>query len=215
MFKTVISEESLEIVIEKSRFIAHVFPIKSESEAVSIIEGIKKTHWKATHNVPVYLIGEKHQLQRYSDDGEPSGTAGLPILEMLKHESYSDLGIVVTRYFGGVKLGTGGLVRAYTESAKSVLGASKVVEVQYYDCICATIDYNLQGKVLHLLSNYPTKGLDQAYADAITIKFYVEVDLGPELRRQMIDITSGRIEINEESILYGYVWDNDFFLYNT
>ena len=160
MYKTIMRSAQAEVIIEKSRFIGHIFPVRSEQEAQKCIEQIKKQHWQASHNVPVYLLEENHTVQRFSDDGEPSGSAGLPVLEMLKHEGLTDLCLVMTRYFGGVKLGVGGLIRAYTECAKASLKEAGVVEIAHYDYIKCQYDYTLQGKVTHLFSQYPIAGLE-------------------------------------------------------
>ncbi len=104
-----------EIVIQKSRFIAHFARVETEEEAQDFIQEIKKQHWSATHNCSAYLIGEQDQIQKANDDGEPSGTAGVPMLEVLKKRELKDTVVVVTRYFGGIKLGAGGLIRAYGE----------------------------------------------------------------------------------------------------
>ena len=117
-YKTVLEQGQQEIVEKKSRFIATVRPVKTEEEAKSFIEEIKKIYWNATHNVFAYQIGERNEIQRFSDDGEPQGTAGMPVLDVLQREDIKNTAIVVTRYFGGTLLGTGGLVRAYGKSAK-------------------------------------------------------------------------------------------------
>src|SRR5699024_4890875 len=117
-----------EIIINKSRFIGYASPVESEKSAQEFIDTIKQKHKDATHNVFAYIIGQNKNIQRYSDDGEPSGTAGIPILEMMKKEDLTDTVIVVTRYFGGIKLGAGGLVRAYIKGAKCGLESANIVE---------------------------------------------------------------------------------------
>ena len=129
-YKTVYSGGEAEIIEKKSRFIATVKPVKSEEEAITFIEGLKKKYWNATHNCFAYVIGERFQTQRCSDDGEPSGTAGRPMLDVLLGEEVHDVAVVVTRYFGGTLLGTGGLVRAYQEATKAGLNASKIIVKQ-------------------------------------------------------------------------------------
>ena len=125
-YKTILAQAEAEIVEKKSRFIATVRPVKTEEEAKAFIEEMKKKYWNATHNVFAYQIGERNELQRFSDDGEPQGTAGMPVLSVLKGEDVKDTAIVVTRYFGGTLLGTGGLVRAYGHSAKEGLLAAGI-----------------------------------------------------------------------------------------
>lgn len=210
MYKTIRREAQAEIVIEKSRFIGHVFPITDEAQAQAQIEKIKKQHWQAAHNVPVYLLGERYSVQRYSDDGEPSGTAGLPVLEMLKQEGITDLCIVITRYFGGVKLGTGGLVRAYTESAKAVLAEAGLVTVDHYDHVVLSYDYTLQGKIVHLLSQSPVEGLNHNFTDSVETSFYILEGLSPALREKLVDLCHGKVQLNEPTIGYGCVDGNTF-----
>ena len=130
-YKTVHVGGEAEIIEKKSRFIATVKPVKSEEEAIAFIETLKKKYWNATHNCFAYVIGEHFQVQRCSDDGEPSGTAGKPMLDVLLGEEIHDVAVVVTRYFGGTLLGTGGLVRAYQSSTKAGLEASKVITKKY------------------------------------------------------------------------------------
>ncbi|MDO5707011.1 MAG: YigZ family protein [Andreesenia angusta] len=146
-YKTLHSFGEDEIIINKSRFIGYAKPIKDESEAIDFIEEIRAKHRDATHNVYAYVVGESNNIQRYSDDGEPSGTAGIPVLDIIKKEDLRNVVIVVTRYFGGVKLGAGGLVRAYIKGAKIGLDAAKIVDKNLFDIIKISIDYTLHGKV--------------------------------------------------------------------
>ncbi|MDF2815643.1 MAG: impact family protein, partial [Paenibacillus sp.] len=127
LYRTIKRPNSAEIVIKKSRFIGHVMPVESEDEAVAFIERIKKEHWSASHNCSAYLIGDKDQFQKASDDGEPSGTAGKPILEVMKHQQMKNVVVVVTRYFGGIMLGAGGLVRAYTDATVEGLASGEPI----------------------------------------------------------------------------------------
>jgi uncharacterized YigZ family protein len=135
-YKTVDKEAMAEQVIEKSRFIGYIKPVETREEAEDFIRKIKSMHKGATHNVPAYVIGDKAQIQWASDDGEPSGTSGAPMLHMLTGEGITNVVIVVTRYFGGIKLGTGGLVRAYTGTARLTLEAAGLCEVRELDELC-------------------------------------------------------------------------------
>ncbi len=144
---SVLEESITEYTVQKSKFIVYIKPVSDEEVAKEYIEAIRKKHWDASHNVPVYIIGEKMKIQRFSDDGEPSGTAGMPVLDMLKKEGITNLVIVITRYFGGIKLGKGGLVRAYTHSAKLGLDSSNVIAYEMLDCYHIRYDYSLHGKV--------------------------------------------------------------------
>ena len=139
-----------EIVEKKSRFIATVLPIETEEEALEFIAKMKKKYWDARHNCYAYVIGERQELQRCSDDGEPNGTAGRPMLDVLLHEDIHNTVVVVTRYFGGVLLGTGGLVRAYTKSTQLALENAGINEVNRYAVVLITCPYSLLGTVQNL-----------------------------------------------------------------
>ena len=195
-YKTLLSYGKDEIVIEKSKFIGHATPVESEKEAIAFIEKIKTEHWNATHNVPAYIVGENNEIQRYSDDREPSGTAGVPVLEVIKRENLRDVVIVVTRYFGGIKLGTGGLVRAYTRGAKIALQAAKIITKTLHKLIIATVDYTISGKVQNeiLQNGYLIK--ETKYDDAVHFYVYVEVIFSDRFKSQITEWTSGRCNLN-------------------
>lgn len=197
-FKTVWAEGEAIFEIEKSKFIAHVIPINSEHEALLYIERIKKKYWDATHNVPVYVVGADYQIQRYSDDGEPSGTAGIPVLDMIKHEGITNVCIVITRYFGGVKLGTGGLVRAYTQAAKEGLAAAQVVEKKSVNHFELTVAYPLHGKVQNALINMTSVILHKTtFTEAVTLELYSAPMVAQELHENLVDLTSNQMVINQ------------------
>ncbi len=192
-YKTILNESEAELSIQKSRFIGYALPVENEQEAVQFIEKIKKKHYNATHNVPVYLIGEDMMVQRYSDDGEPSGTAGIPILEMLKKEGITNICIVVTRYFGGIKLGTGGLVRAYTDSAKAVLESAQVVRKAVFRKLGVTIPYHLHGKVQNaILGREDVYICNTDYSDYVKIEMYVLEGLQEAVVELLVDLTSNQ-----------------------
>src|SRR5690625_2171584 len=134
-------------MIQKSRFIGHIKRTETEEEAQEFIRQIKKEHSQATHNCSAYLIGEYDQIQKANDDGEPSGTAGIPMLEVLKKNELKDTTVVVTRYYGGIKLGAGGLIRAYSKSTSTALQENGIVERQLMKHIAVTVDYHLLGKI--------------------------------------------------------------------
>ena len=179
-----------EIIIEKSTFIGYAKPIKTEEEAVEFINEIKKKHKDATHNVWAYTVGKTMNIQRYSDDGEPQGTAGIPTLEVIKKEDLRDVVVVVTRYFGGVKLGAGGLVRAYTKCAKVGIDAAKVIEKVMYKEVRIKIDYNQLGKVQNEIINMNYFVKDTVYEDNVEIIVYSRLDEVDKLVDRMTDITS-------------------------
>lgn len=180
-----------EIIINKSRFIGYAKPIQSEEEALEFIEEIKTKHKDATHNVYAYITGEGGNTQRYSDDGEPSGTAGVPILELMKKEDLVDTVVVVTRYFGGIKLGAGGLVRAYIKGAKIGLDAAKIVERLLYSKIKFRIDYTIYGKVENELMTREYQVEEKIYDDAVNIVVICEKHKSDELISLLTDLTSG------------------------
>ncbi|QEK12406.1 YigZ family protein [Crassaminicella thermophila] len=201
-YRTILEYAEVEHVIEKSRFIGYVKPVENEEEATKFIEEIKLIHKTATHNVPVYIIGKNNEIQRYSDDGEPAGTAGVPILDMLKKEAIKNVAIVVTRYFGGIKLGTGGLVRAYTQTAKLALKEGKIIEKVLHDLIKIRIDYSILGKVQNeiLSAGYLLK--DTVFDDAVNMYIYSPVDRSDNFIKLINNLTSAKAEISVEDTLY-------------
>lgn len=192
-----------EITIEKSVFIGYAKPIKSEEEALEFINEIKKKHKDATHNVWAYTVGQNMNIQRYSDDGEPQGTAGIPTLEVIKKEDLRDVAVVVTRYFGGTKLGAGGLVRAYTKGAKLGLEAGKIIYKVMYQEVKIKIDYTQLGKVQNELMNLGYFIKDTIYEDNVEIIVYSKLEDVEKLSEKMIDITNGtgKIVLGEEFYL--------------
>ena len=168
-YKTVYLGGEAEIIEKKSRFIATVRPVKSEEEALEFIESMKKKYWNATHNCFAYVLGEHFQIQRCSDDGEPSGTAGKPMLDVLLGEEIHDVVVVVTRYFGGTLLGTGGLVRAYSGSTKEGLLASKVITKFHGQKLNVNTDYTGLGKIQYILGQRGIRILDSVYTDKVEL----------------------------------------------
>jgi len=208
-YRTVYKEAIVEINIEKSRFIGYIIPVEQENDAIQFIEKIKKKHWDASHNVPVYVIGENSGIQRYSDDGEPSGTAGMPILEMLKKEGITNVCLVISRYFGGIKLGTGGLVRAYTQSAKAALEAARIVEKKINLWMTVTFDYHYHGKLQNYFLNDDKIIIkDTQFTDRVCCAIYIEPFSLTEVTENLELITSGQIEIICEGEVYLTIMDN-------
>ena len=188
--------------MEKSTFIGYAKPIKSEEEAVEFINQIKKKHKDATHNVWAYTVGETMNIQRYSDDGEPQGTAGIPTLEVIKKEDLRDVVVVVTRYFGGIKLGAGGLVRAYTKGAKIGIEAAQIIQKVKYKEVSVTIDYNQIGKVQNEIMNMGYTIKDTLYSEKVEIIVYSREEEADSLKAKMIDITSGTADVGESESFY-------------
>lgn len=175
-YRTLKQNGSHEIVIRKSRFICHLQRTETEEEALAFIDEIKKEHWKATHNCSAYLIGERDELQRAHDDGEPSGTAGVPMLEILKKRELKDVTAVVTRYFGGIKLGAGGLIRAYGGAVNDALDALGIVERRLQKEVRLTVEYPLSGKLENLLRESDYYLYDTEYTDKVTYVCLVDED---------------------------------------
>jgi uncharacterized YigZ family protein len=194
-YLTVKNEGQHEIVIEKSRFIAHIARATTEEEAQEFIQKIKKEHNSATHNCSAYLIGETDNIQKANDDGEPSGTAGVPMLEVLKKRQLKDTVAVVTRYFGGIKLGAGGLIRAYGKSVSEGLNHIGVVERQLQQIVHITVDYTLLGKMENELRNsvYPIKEMN--YMEKVEIQMFVPIKEKKTFKEWIIDLSNAQSEI--------------------
>ncbi|KJE27237.1 hypothetical protein LG52_3244 [Geobacillus kaustophilus] len=191
-----------EIVIEKSRFICYINRAETEEEALAFIQQIKKKHWDATHNCSAYLIGEHDQIQKANDDGEPSGTAGVPMLEVLKKKGVKDTVAVVTRYFGGIKLGAGGLVRAYSRAVSEGLNEAGIVERRLMRIMHVTIDYPWLGKVENELrsSVYTIKNIQ--YAERVTFDVLVSEEGQSSFGEWMTELTNGRANIQAGATEY-------------
>jgi len=193
--KTINNYSEIEIVEKKSRFIANAAPAETEKQALEFIEKIKKKYWNARHNVFAYQIGEKNQIQRCSDDGEPSGTAGKPILEIINGEELKNIVVVVTRYFGGILLGTGGLVRAYSKSAKEAIIQAGIIEKILYKQINVKVDYSISGKVKYETLQQKQIIHDTIYTDKVEFIIYTQEDKADAFIKQIINITNANAEI--------------------
>ena len=191
-----------EIVIQKSRFIAHVARVETEEAAQAFIQRIKKENWNATHNCSAYLIGENDHIQKANDDGEPSGTAGVPILEVLKKKHLKDTVVVVTRYFGGIKLGAGGLIRAYGKSTSEGINATGIVERKLMKVMSTVIDYTWLGKIENELRSSVYGIKDIHYLDHVKIETYVEDREVQNFVDWMVELTSGQGEITAGDMVY-------------
>ena len=195
-FRTVHDLGSDEVIINKSKFIGYACPINSEDEAIEFINQIKKKHSDATHNVYAYVFGDNSNIQRFSDDGEPSGTAGMPVLNVIKLEDLRNVCVVVTRYFGGIKLGTGGLVRAYTKGAKLGLDSAIIVDKTLFYDVIIEIDYTLLGKVENELTknNYIIK--DKKYGENVVLNILCIDEEVESLKSLLLNTTSAKCKIN-------------------
>ncbi len=206
-YKTILEQAEAEISEKKSRFIATVRPVKTEEQARAFIEEMKKKYWDATHNVFAYQIGERNEIQRFSDDGEPQGTAGMPILNVLKGEDVKNTAIVVTRYFGGTLLGTGGLVRAYGKSAKEGLLAAGIAELVLYCRYHVTVPYTESGKVQYEILQAGHVLHDIVYTDQVQFVVLVEADVAEQFEKQMTDVLKGKQATEKTDALFG-VWQS-------
>ena len=187
-----------EITEKKSRFIATVKPVQSEEEAVAFINETKKKYWDARHNCSAFVIGERQELTRCSDDGEPAQTAGRPMLDVLLREKITDVAVVVTRYFGGVLLGTGGLVRAYTEAAKLALADAGIHQMQRMKLMDITCSYNDSGKVQYLLSTNEISIENTEYGADVTFHTAVPVSDVSMIEKKITEATAARAVIDEK-----------------
>lgn len=191
-----------EIVEKKSRFIATVKPVHSEQEAIDFINELKKKYWDATHNCSAFVIGSRQEIQRCSDDGEPQGTAGRPMLDVLLGEEIHDVAVVVTRYFGGTLLGTGGLVRAYSRAVQEGLRNSKVIEKVLGSRLVIGTDYNGIGKIQYLLGQRGIPVVDSRYTDVVELEILIEESAVSELLDAVTEATSARAVFQEEKGIY-------------
>ena len=201
-YKTVYEGGEGEIVEKKSRFIATVIPVRSEEEALKFIEAMKKKYWNATHNCYAYVIGKNHELQRCSDDGEPGGTAGKPMLDVLIGEEIHNAAIVVTRYFGGTLLGTGGLVRAYSAAAKQGLASSVIITKIPGVKLQLTTDYAGLGKIQYILGLRGIKILDSVYTDQVEAAILVPLDVLEAVKAEIREGTNGQAGMEEGEQCY-------------
>ena len=191
-----------EIVEKKSRFIATVRPVETEEEAVAFINEMKKKYWDARHNCSAFVIGSRQEVTRCSDDGEPAQTAGRPMLDVLLREGITNVAVVVTRYFGGGLLGTGGLVRAYQSATQAGLAASKIIEKRQGKKLIIHTDYNGLGKLQYLFGQQKTAILDTEYAADVVLTILVPVEQKDFLYKEITEQTNGtsQMEWGEDAV---------------
>lgn len=202
LYKTVAQSGSTETTISRSRFIAHVSPISSYEEGQAFVAGIRERYKDATHNVPAMIVGNKQELQWMSDDGEPQGTAGPPILKMLADEGLTNLVVVVTRYFGGIKLGTGGLVRAYQGIAKEALHEVGLAAAYEGAALTFDVDYAHLDKLHNLAQSGLFDLTDDSFTDRVRVTAVCEAEKADEVRGIFMDVTAGRCTfLNKKTIV--------------
>ncbi len=196
-YKIVFRGGTGEIVEKKSRFIATFLPISSEEDALAFLAEQKKRYWDARHNCYAYVLGDQQQLQRCSDDGEPQGTAGRPMLEVLLKDGIHNAAVVVTRYFGGTLLGTGGLVRAYQGAVQAGLAASEVLTLQKGIPLTIETDYNHIGKILYLFGNYGLVQQEAVYTDQVVVKTVVPEGILGRVHEEITEGTGGSARMEQ------------------
>lgn len=201
-YKVVYRGGTGEIVEKKSRFIATVCPVESEEEAAAFIAGMKKKYWDARHNCSAFVIGKNQELTRCSDDGEPAQTAGRPILDVLLREGIHNAAVVVTRYFGGVLLGTGGLVRAYQKAAQEGLSASTIIEKRQGIRLRIGMEYTELGKLQYTFAKDMVHVMDTRYGADVQMEILVPAGQRQQMEKKLIELTSGRVRLTwgEETI---------------
>lgn len=208
-FKTILREYKNEIEINKSKFITHIKRVNSEEESIEFIQKISKLHYDATHNCSAYINGPLKLIQRYDDDGEPQGTAGIPMLEVLKKEDLTDIAVVVTRYFGGKKLGASGLIRAYGGSVSEVLKKSEIIELKNYYMVSVIFDYSYLGRIENYFKENKFYLKSRNYMEKIENILYISIDKFENFRNNLLDITSANIEIDIKDIVLLQVKDGE------
>lgn len=195
-----------EITEKKSRFIATVRPVESEEEATTFIAEMKKKYWDARHNCSAFVIGERQELNRCSDDGEPAQTAGRPMLDVLLREGVTNVAVVVTRYFGGVLLGTGGLVRAYQAATQAGLAASRIIEKLLGQKLMIHTDYNGLGKLQYLFGQQKTAILSTEYAEDVALTILVPISQKESLYKEIVEQTNGAAKLEwGETCVYAVI----------
>lgn len=198
-YKTIKFKTNDEYIVKKSRFIGYICPVKSQDEAAAFINEISKKHWDATHNVYAYILRDGN-VKRFSDDGEPQGTAGIPVLDVLEKSGLTDCCVVVTRYFGGIMLGAGGLVRAYSHTASIAVTAGGIITRAICCRMKLTCDYYFYGKLSSMIPE--NRGIieDTVFEDAVTVNFYIPKENSYSFSEQLTDASNGKYkaELTEE-----------------
>lgn len=194
-YKTVELESSDYFVEKKSKFIGYAKPVSTQDEAVEFINTIKSKHWDATHNVYAYVLRDNN-TQRYSDDGEPSGTAGVPVLDVILKENVTDVCVVATRYFGGTLLGAGVLVRAYSHTSKIALDAAHIITMANCQIYSVIVDYSFYDRLNVLLSEFGANVIKSDFSTSVCVEFSIKEDTSELLKDKLTDISNGKYSLN-------------------
>lgn len=195
-YKTIARRCEARFIEKKSEFIGYLCPVQTEEQAVAFIEEIRAMHRKATHNCYAYILRENNAA-RHSDDGEPGGTAGVPIYEVLRKEGLTDVCCVVTRYFGGVLLGAGGLVRAYTKGAKDAIDAAQIKCMAEAVKLAVTVDYGLYGRLAQVFADFDARVEDERFADNVRIVLHIRAENSQKLTDKLVDVCNGAVSVEE------------------
>lgn len=195
-YKTITRRCEARFIEKKSEFIGYLCPVQTEEQAVAFIEEIRAMHRKATHNCYAYILRENNAA-RHSDDGEPGGTAGVPIYEVLRKEGLTDVCCVVTRYFGGVLLGAGGLVRAYTKGAKDAVDAAQIKCMAEAVKLAVTVDYGLYGRLAQVFADFDARVEDEQFADNVRIVLHIRAENSQKLTDKLVDVCNGAVSVEE------------------
>ncbi len=212
--RTIYSKSTGEVIVKKSRFIASVFPISSEEEALQLIEQVKKEHSGARHNCFAYVAGKKDEIKRLSDDGEPAKTAGLPIMDLILLEKLHNILIVVTRYFGGTLLGTGGLVHAYQSAAKEGIQNAVIIEKEEAWKADILIDYTLTGKIKYNIAQMGIYLLEEEYTDKVKLSLLIPPNAFEEFGRSLLEISAGTVKVPRDEILVYAIVNGKLEIFN-
>lgn len=201
-YYTINDQGSSELIIQKSRFIGYANRVETEKDAQDFIQNIKKKHYDATHNCSAYLIGDHDEIQKANDDGEPGGTAGVPILEVIKKRELKYTAIVITRYFGGIKLGAGGLIRAYSSAASQVVDETGIIERKLTQEFSIEVDYTFLGKIQNELKETDYILHSTNFEEQVTLNILVDIGEEEIFKNWIINITSNQLKIFEKEKLY-------------
>ena len=201
-YRTIKEDNQHEVEIKKSRFICFLKRIETEEEAKAFIQQIKKGHWKANHNCSAFVLGDHHEIQRSSDDGEPSGTAGVPMLEVMKKNDLINVCAVVTRYFGGTKLGAGGLIRAYSGSVAQAIVHTGIVEGRLQQEVFVQLDYSNWGKMENFIASENLAVKDTQFTDRVVVTCMVDENQVADFEAQVTDLLNGQVSFTTGEVTY-------------
>lgn len=214
-YKIVYKGASGEIIVKKSRFIATIEPVDTEEKAIQFIERMKKKYYNASHNCTAYIIGQNNDITRCNDDGEPSRTAGFPMLNVLQGEGLHNVVAVVTRYFGGTLLGTGGLVRAYQDALKEGLNNCIIIEKQKGLKVNLNTDYTSFGKIEHILTEEQIPIVNTVFTDTVDLTYLVPIESSNDIENQITEATSGQVQISPDKEIYFAIVSGEILFFDS